>query len=36
MAAIKAGMEEWTKDTCITLKKRTTEQAYGNFKLGSG
>ncbi|XP_078370010.1 zinc metalloproteinase nas-15-like [Oculina patagonica] len=36
MAAIKSGMEQWTKNTCITFKKRTTEQAYANFKLGTG
>ncbi|KAJ7393133.1 hypothetical protein OS493_008433 [Desmophyllum pertusum] len=36
MTAIKNGMAEWTKNTCITFKKRTNEQAYANFKLGSG
>lgn len=36
MAAIEAGMEEWTKNTCITFKRRTNEEAYANFRLGSG
>ena len=36
MAAIRAGMEEWTSKTCIRFKKRTNERAYANFKLGSG
>ncbi|EDO34449.1 predicted protein, partial [Nematostella vectensis] len=35
-AAIRAGMEEWTSKTCIRFKERTNEQAYANFKLGSG
>jgi len=36
MEAIKAGMEEWTSKTYIRFKKRTNEQAYAYFKLGSG
>ena len=36
MAAIKAGMEQWTKNTCIQFKPRTTESSYANFKLGKG
>ena len=36
MAAIRAGMEEWTSKTCIRFKKRTNEAGYANFKLGSG
>jgi len=36
MAAIRAGMDEWTSKTCIRFKKRTNERAYANFKLGSG
>ncbi|XP_066017836.1 zinc metalloproteinase nas-14-like [Pocillopora verrucosa] len=34
-AAINAGMNEWTKKTCIRFKKRTNERAYVNFASGS-
>lgn len=34
--AIEAGMAEWTRNTCITFKKRTTETAYVRFILGYG
>ncbi|KAJ7393130.1 hypothetical protein OS493_008430 [Desmophyllum pertusum] len=36
MAAIQAGMEEWTSKTCIRFKERTSESGYANFILGSG
>ncbi|XP_073253783.1 zinc metalloproteinase nas-15-like [Porites lutea] len=36
MSAIRAGMEEWTSKTCIRFKRRTNEEAYAYFKLGSG
>ena len=36
VSAIEAGMDEWTKHTCITFKKRTTETAYVRFILGYG
>ncbi|XP_078369975.1 protein SpAN-like [Oculina patagonica] len=36
VAAIRAGMEEWTTKTCIRFKRRTSEQAYINFVFGAG
>ena len=36
MAAINAGMAEWTQQTCIKFKKRTNEAAYVSFFKGSG
>ncbi|XP_078371488.1 blastula protease 10-like [Oculina patagonica] len=36
VAAIKAGLEEWTTKTCIRFKKRTNEDAFIAFKRGSG
>ena len=36
MAAINAGMAEWTQQTCIKFKKRTNEAAFVSFFKGSG
>ncbi|XP_078370012.1 zinc metalloproteinase nas-15-like [Oculina patagonica] len=36
MGAIRAGMREWTKKTCIRFKERKRESAYAYFKPGSG
>ncbi|XP_068699310.1 zinc metalloproteinase nas-14-like [Montipora foliosa] len=36
MAAVMAGMDEWTSKTCIRFKKRTTETDYAYFTTGSG
>ena len=37
MAAIKAGMDEWTTKTCIRFKERTDERSYVEFRGdGSG
>jgi len=36
MAAIRAGMSEWTTKTCIRFKRRTNEAAYVYFRYGSG
>jgi len=36
MRAIKEGMMEWTRKTCIRFQKRKREGAYAYFKLGSG
>ena len=35
MAAIFAGMDEWSRKTCIRFRKRTTERDYAYFKYGS-
>ncbi|KAK3710383.1 hypothetical protein QZH41_012310, partial [Actinostola sp. cb2023] len=34
MNAIRAGMEMWSDNTCITFKERTNEYAYANFYQG--
>ncbi|KAL9973971.1 hypothetical protein ACROYT_G020498 [Oculina patagonica] len=36
VAAVRAGMAEWTSKTCIRFKRRTNEQAYVRFRSGSG
>lgn len=36
MAAIIAGMDEWSRKTCIRFRKRTTETDYAYFRYGSG
>jgi len=36
MWAIKEGMKEWTRKTCIRFKKRKREKAYAYFKPGGG
>ena len=36
MAAIRAGMHEWTSKTCIRFRKRTNEAAYAYFQPGQG
>jgi len=36
MAAIRAGMYDWTSKTCIRFRKRTNEAAYAYFQPGQG
>ncbi|KAL9973970.1 hypothetical protein ACROYT_G020497 [Oculina patagonica] len=36
VAAISAGMAEWTSKTCVRFKRRSREAAYIRFRLGSG
>ena len=36
MAAINAAFADYKKNTCITFKKRTNEQAYVSFFKGGG
>lgn len=36
MAAINAGMESWRTKTCVTFKKRTSENAHAYFHIGGG
>ena len=36
IAAIRAGMSDWTTKTCISFKRRTNEAAYVEFVYGVG
>ena len=36
MAAINAGMESWRTKTCVTFKKRTSENAHAYIHIGEG
>jgi hypothetical protein len=36
MQTIDAGMKQWTSQTCIRFKKRTTERDYVFFKFNRG
>ncbi|KAK3713996.1 hypothetical protein QZH41_018775 [Actinostola sp. cb2023] len=36
MAAINGAFKEWSSKTCIKFKKRTNENAYAYFQIGSG
>ena len=36
MTSILAGMDEWSRKTCIRFRKRTTETDYAYFTFGSG